>query len=258
MKAMILAAGLGTRLFPITQSKPKALIEVNKRPQLEHIILKLKEAGFTQIIINIHHFSELILNFLSEKKYFGIDILISDETHQLLDTGGALKQAGHLFDIKESLLVHNVDILSNIDLQLLFQEHQKDENHRISTLFVSEKKTERYLLFDKNNQLKGWTNIKTKEIKPTQLIDISKLHKKAFSGVQIVSPRIFELMKNENNRFSIIDFYMKICTTENIVAYQSPQTQILDIGKPHTIKKASSFLRTIKQPYNLSSIRQLF
>ncbi len=245
MKAMILAAGLGTRLYPMTENKPKALVEVDNKPLLEHIILKLKHSGFSQIIINVHHFSELILNFLKQKNNFGIDILISDETDQLLDTGGALKQVGHLFNLKESLLVHNVDIFSNVDLKELFQSHQKEEKNRLSTLFISQKQTKRYLLFNEKNQLKGWTNIETGEKKPFQNLDINQLRKMAFSGIQVVSPSIFEKMKNEDKKFSIIDFYMKMCQLENIIGHQTENSQILDIGKLHTLQEATHFLEMI-------------
>ncbi len=243
MKAMILAAGLGTRLKPITDTIPKALVKIDGKPLLQHIIEKLKRAGADEIIINIHHLGHLIVDFLEKKDNFGMKIMISDETNQLLDTGGGLKQVGTLFDINESLLIHNVDILSDIDLQYFYNEHKKEEQQRLSSLIVSERETSRYLLFDKKETLKGWINITTNEVKPTKLKDITHLTKKAFTGIHILSPQAFELMKNENEKFSIIDFYLKYCYEKNIVAYTPKNINILDIGKLNTLEKATEFIR---------------
>ncbi len=243
---MILAAGLGTRLKPLTNTIPKALVPINKKPLIQHIIEKLKKEGADEIIINIHHLGHLIIEFLEKNNNFGLNILISDETNQLLDTGGGLKQVGKLFEINESLLVHNVDILSDINLQHIYNEHKKDEENRLSTLIVSQRETSRYLLFDKKKSLKGWTNISTNQVKPTTLSTIQHLEKKAFTGIHILSPTAFELMKNEDDKFSIIDFYLKYCNEKNIIGYTPEKINILDIGKLNTLEKAEKFIQKHK------------
>ena len=147
MKAMIFAAGLGSRLKPLTDTMPKALVPIAGRPMLEHVILKLKASGFTEIVINIHHFGEQILDFLKENDNFGLTIHISDERDQLLDTGGGVKKARTFFEnSNEPFLVHNVDILSDIDLKELYDYHL--QNGGVATLLASQRKTSRYLLFD--------------------------------------------------------------------------------------------------------------
>ncbi|MBR5193864.1 MAG: NTP transferase domain-containing protein, partial [Bacteroidaceae bacterium] len=154
MKAMIFAAGLGTRLKPLTDHMPKALVPVAGKPMLEHVILKLIASGFDEIVINVHHFAEQIIEFLKEKNTFGIKIWISDETEELLDTGGGIKKASSL--LNEPFLVHNADILSNVDLKALYDFHIASEND--ATLLVSPRKTVRYLLFDQTTRLCGWIN----------------------------------------------------------------------------------------------------
>ncbi len=245
MKAMILAAGLGTRLKPITNTIPKALVKIDGKPLIQHIIEKLKRAGANEIIINIHHLGHLIIDFLEKNNNFGLKIMISDETHQLLDTGGGLKQVGTLFDIKEDLLVHNVDILSNIDLQHFYNEHKNSEFKRLSSLVVSQRETSRYLLFDKRNSLKGWTNISTNEIKPNNLSNINNLTKKAFTGIHVLSPTAFQLMKKEDKKFSIIDFYLKYCQEQEIIGYTPKNIKILDIGKLNTLEVANQFIKEL-------------
>ena len=173
MKAMIFAAGLGSRLKPLTDTKPKALIEVAGKPMLEHVILKLKASGFNEIVINVHHFADQILDFLQANHNFGVDIHISDETEELLDTGGGLEKAGKYFispchEDKKGILLHNVDILSNCNLQDLIRFHQQTPDV-YATMLVSRRITSRYLLFDGNNLLCGWINKTTGEVKPAGL-----------------------------------------------------------------------------------------
>ena len=173
MKAMIFAAGLGSRLKPLTDTKPKALIEVAGKPMLEHVILKLKASGFNEIVINVHHFADQILDFLQANHNFGVDIHISDETEELLDTGGGLEKAGKYFispchEDKNGILLHNVDILSNCNLQDLIRFHQQTPDV-YATMLVSRRITSRYLLFDDNNLLCGWINKTTGEVKPAGL-----------------------------------------------------------------------------------------
>ena len=153
MKAMIFAAGMGTRLKPLTDSIPKALIPVGGIPLLEHVILKVKAAGFSDIIINVHHFHNQIIDFLQTKNNFDINIAISDERNQLLETGGGLKKAQWFLDDKAPFLVHNVDILSNVDLKTLYEQHL--QNAALATLVVSQRESMRYFLFDEQHNLKG-------------------------------------------------------------------------------------------------------
>ena len=178
MKALIFAAGLGTRLKPLTDTMPKALVPIDGKPLLEHVILKLKAAGFNQIIVNVHHFPDQIIDFLKSKNNFDLRIEVSDERDKLLDTGGGVKKAKWFFDDGKPFLVHNVDILSNIDLQSLYQQHL--ETSPLATLVVSEHDTFRYFLFDKEARLKGWINEKTGEVRPENLTNTELFNKLAF------------------------------------------------------------------------------
>ena len=210
MKAMIFAAGLGTRLKPLTDHMPKALVPVAGRPMLEHVILKLKEAGFTELVINIHHFGEQIIDFLKANQNFGLTIHISDERDMLLDTGGGIKKAATFFTGTEPFLVHNVDILSNANLKEVYDFHRKSQN--LATLLVSPRKTSRYLLFDTDNRLQGWIHKDTLQTKPEGFVyEPGQYREYAFSGIHVISPELFRYMEGEawNGKFPIMDF---ICT----------------------------------------------
>ncbi|MBP9005682.1 MAG: NTP transferase domain-containing protein, partial [Candidatus Marinimicrobia bacterium] len=187
MKALILAAGLGKRLRPLTNQKPKALIEVGGRPLLQIAIEYLQMYGFDEIIINVHHHADQIIKYLEVNKYLGQNIIISDETDQLLDTGGALKKAAWFFEDSQPFLVYNVDILCNLDLRQFCKHHR--ESGALATLAVRQRSSERYLLFDEANVLCGWQNLKTGEIIQTRLSD-SPLCQLAFSGISVLSPEI--------------------------------------------------------------------
>ena len=163
MKAIILAAGLGTRLFPFTKNKPKALVEVQGKPLIQHQLEKLKNAGFTQVLVNIHYYGEQIIEFLDKHNNFGLEIYISDERDELLDTGGALRKASDFIRGDEPVLIHNVDVLSNISLREMLDSHRL--KGALATLAVRKRETSRYLLFNKQNQLRAWENIKTGEKK---------------------------------------------------------------------------------------------
>ena len=239
---MIFAAGLGTRLKPITDTLPKALVPIDGITLLEHVILKLKNSGFDEIILNVHHFPDQIINFLHQKKSFGIRIAISDERAMLLDTGGGIKKASRFFDDNEPFLVHNVDILSNIDLMALYSNHII--NNALATLVVSERTTHRYLLFDSAKKLQGWQNIKTSETKPVQLKDTSCFEKLAFSGIQVLSPAVFDKMKTFPDKFSIIDFYLSNLH-EPIYGYCPDNYKMMDVGKLDTLQEAEKFSRAI-------------
>ena len=233
MKAMIFAAGLGTRLRPLTNDKPKALAEINGIPILEILIERLKRFGFDDIIINVHHFADRIAAFLMKKNNFNIKITISDETEMLLDTGGGLKKARSLLDKKESFLLHNVDILSNIDLEHLYNTHNKSD--ALVTLAVCNKVSDRSLLFDDNNILCAWKNSLTNQLKISRESDILK--PLAFAGIHVINPRIFGLIKEEGV-FSIIDLYLELAKRELIRAYNIDTAVWMDVGDMDSLKKA--------------------
>jgi len=240
MRAMIFAAGLGTRLKPLTDSLPKALIPIAGKPLLEHVILKLKAAGFDEIIVNIHHFPDQIIDFLKVNNNFGIRIEVSDERDQLLDTGGGIRKAKHFFDDGEPFLVHNVDILSNVDLAELYNQHLRTNS--LATLVVSQRNTFRYLLFDNNLRLNGWINEKTGETKPADLKRVEFYTKLAFSGIQVLSPRVFELMEKFQPKFSIMDFYLSNVTNQDIRGFVPEEFRMMDVGKLDVLDEAEKFV----------------
>jgi NDP-sugar pyrophosphorylase family protein len=240
MKAMIFAAGLGTRLKPLTDSLPKALIPISGKPLLEHVILKLKSVGFDEIIVNIHHFPDQIIDFLKVNNSFGIRIEVSDERDLLLDTGGGIRKAAWFFDDGKPFLVHNADILSNLDLQALYLEHQRTNS--LATLVVSERDTFRYLLFDDDLRLNGWLNEKTGEMKPPHLSRIELYNKLAFAGIQVLSPQVFELMNNPEPKFSIMDFYLSNMKTQYISGFVPADFKMLDVGKLDALAEAEQFV----------------
>lgn len=245
MKAMIFAAGLGTRLKPLTDHMPKALIPVAGKPMLEHVILKLKASGCAEIVINIHHFGEQIIDFLRAKQHFGLTIHISDERDCLLDTGGGILKASPFFSGTEPFLVHNVDILSDIDLKTLYDYHLQSGND--ATLLVSSRQTTRYLIFDHTSRLCGWVNKTTGQTKPEGFTCNPQIHKEyAFSGIHVFSPSLFPYMEKDwQGRFSIMDFYLKTCRNAQIGAYPSEDLHMIDIGKPDTLAQAERFLYSL-------------
>ncbi len=243
MKAMIFAAGLGTRLKPLTDTLPKALVPINGKPLLEHVILKLKAEGFTELIINLHHFASQIVDFLASKDNFGLKIAISDETAQLLETGGGIKKASWFFG-NEPFLIHNVDILSNLHLGDLMRYHNAQPN-AAATLVVSKRDTARYLLFDATMQMKGWTNIQTKEVKSPYPDTLTRLcNPFAFSGIHVFSPSLFPYFATYPAKFPIIDFYIDVCSKAGVYGYIPTNLQLLDVGKIDSVKQAELFVQT--------------
>ena len=240
MKAMIFAAGLGTRLKPFTDHMPKALVPVAGKPMLEHVINKLKSAGVDEIVINVHHFAQQIIDFLKEKDNFGIKIWISDETEELLETGGGIKKAAPFFN--EPFLVHNADILSNVDLKDMYDYHLTNGND--ATLLVSSRKTVRYLLLDDTNRLRGWVNKETLQTKPEGFIYQPEVQKEyAFGGIHIISPTLFKYMGDQwTGKFSIMDFYLQTCKEAQLGGYIKEDLQLIDIGKPEMLAKAEEFI----------------
>jgi MurNAc alpha-1-phosphate uridylyltransferase len=233
MKAMIFSAGMGTRLKPFTDKHPKALAMVNDKSLLQRNIEYLKSYGLTDLIINVHHFAEQIEDFLKEHENFGCTITISDEREELLETGGGLlKVADQLQDL-DSFLVMNADILTNLDLKSLIYTHNLSDN--LVTLAVTDRESSRYLLFNRQNILCGWKNTKTGEVKITREED--ELIPKAFSGIHIINPKIFSLIK-QSGKFSIIDTYLDLSASYDIKAYDHSCDVLIDVGKPEAITKA--------------------
>lgn len=240
MNALIFAAGLGTRLKPLTDTMPKAMVPVNGKPLVQILIEKLKVIGVTEIVINVHHFAQQIIDFVEANEHFGINIKFSDETDMLLETGGGLKKAARLFSNDKPILVHNVDILSNADLPSLYDEALTTGT---TTLLVSQRQTQRYLLFDETNRLVGWTNIATGEVKsPYADVMNRSVQMFAFSGIQVFHPSLLPLMDTWQGKFSIIDFYLSICDKVSIKCHPDAQLQLLDVGKLDSIAKAEAFL----------------
>lgn len=246
MKAMIFAAGLGTRLRPLTNDRPKALVEIGGKTMLERVITKLAEAGFDDITVNIHHFGQKIIDFLNENDNFGLNIHISDERDMLLDTGGGILKAKTLLDADEPFLVHNADILTDIDLRAMYHNHI--ESGAMATLLVKERQTSRYFVFDDDYRLQGWLNKSTGETRPSDFIHREGMHELAFGGIHVISPSIFEPLEEYSQgqvKFSITPFYVDECHTHLIKGYvQDSRYTWLDVGKPETLKLAEEMVNS--------------
>lgn len=244
MKAMIFAAGLGTRLRPLTDRIPKALIPVGGTPLLDLLIRKMDRAGVSDIVINVHHHADLMKRHIQTLQTTERPRLwVSDETEELLDTGGGIKKAAAFFSSgEEPFLVHNVDILSNVSLEEFYRQGRDFD----AALLVSERNTFRYLLFDENGRLKGWINEKTGQVKsPYPDLDPATCRKYAFAGIHTFSPSLFPEMAAWPDKFSIIDFYLSVCHRAHIQAVCRPDLKLLDIGKPETLPLAGDFLSGI-------------
>jgi N-acetyl-alpha-D-muramate 1-phosphate uridylyltransferase len=234
MKAMILAAGLGTRLKPFTDHHPKALAKVNDKTILQRNIEYLSSFGIRDVIVNVHHFADQIIDMIKTNNGFGSNISISDERDEVLETGGGIKKAAWFFE-KDSqpFVVMNVDILTDMNLnEIIFQHHQ---NNPLATLAVTSRITSRYFLFDELNHLCGWKNEKTGEQKISRQSE--KYIQKAFSGIHIISPKIFPLIKMER-KFSMVEVYLELAKTNLIEAFDHSNSKLIDVGKPENILKA--------------------
>lgn len=250
MQAMIFAAGMGTRLKPLTDTMPKALVEVGGEPLIKRVIGRLADAGVDHIVVNVHHFAGQIVDYLKRNNNFGLSISVSDESDGLLETGGGIKKAAPLFDASSPVLIHNVDILSNVDLRRLYSLALDQENsgETDAVLLVSDRKTKRYFLFNDDMELVGWTNIETGEVKsPWKDLDVSRCHKFAFAGIHVISPRMFELMDSYPDKFGITDFYIQACAIRKIVGHVKPDLKLMDIGKLDTLAQAEEFLGELGQ-----------
>ena len=258
-QAMIFAAGLGTRLKPLTDTMPKALVRVGGRALLDIVIDKLREQGYGRFVVNVHHFASMIEEHVAAAAYAPM-VRISDERHLLLETGGGLKKAAHLFSDDEPVLIHNVDILSNVDFQWFARQHLPEED---AVLLVSRRKTKRYLLFDNAMRLMGWTNTETGEVRSPfpwlREADITvsddwqvtsqhsplttHLYAFAFSGIHSFSPRLFPLMDRFPDRFPIMDFYLSTCHRRAIMGCAKDDLRLLDVGKLDTLAEAERLIQ---------------
>ncbi|MCL3782243.1 nucleotidyltransferase family protein [Prolixibacteraceae bacterium JC049] len=234
MNAMIFAAGLGTRLQPYTNNKPKAMVELAGRPLLAHCIENLLKYSFKRIVVNVHHFADQIIEFLNQQDYPNVEIIISDERNELLETGGGLAKAAPLFIPNQPVLICNVDILSDLDLTKLIAYHET--NNALATLAVRDRSTSRYLLFDNTNRLSGWTNISTGEIKEARPLT-GEEQKLAFSGIHVVSPELFPLI-TEKGKFPIIQLYLRLAQQHLIKGFDHSDGYWMDVGKPEQLKQA--------------------
>ncbi len=239
MKAMLFAAGLGTRLKDETSDKPKALVEIGGKTLLQHAVEKLKKEGVSEIVVNIHHFSDLMKSFLTEND-FGVKISISDETDELLETGGGLKKAAPLLESEEPVLLYNADIITDLTISDVVEFHK--ENNALATLVVRDRQTQRYFKFNSRKRLVGWINKKTGETKVSVPCDFGKATQMAFSGIHIISPEIFKLLPGEK-RFSITDWYLELTKNHLIQGYFDTSEFWMDVGKPEQLSKARRLLK---------------
>lgn len=234
MEAMIFAAGLGTRLLGETADKPKALVEVGGKTLLERAIEKLGSAGVSKIVVNVHHFAELVTDFIESRKW-EIPVLVSNEKDRLLETGGGLKKAAPLFSGSQPILLYNVDILSDINLNFLLEIHK--QSGALATLCVRERETSRYFKFNPKMQLVGWINKKTGETKISRESDFENSRELAFSGIQIIEPGFLNYLPAED-RFSIVKVYLELAKTKTIKGFLDDSELWMDVGKPAELEAA--------------------
>lgn len=263
MQSMIFAAGLGTRLKPLTDRIPKALVRVGGKPLIEYVLKNLVAAGSKRIVVNVHHFANQIIEYLQQND-FGVDIRVSDETEMLLDTGGGIKNAAPFFNTSEPVLIHNVDILSNVDLRALYNYacEAEIEQKIDAVLLVSLRKTKRYLIFNKDMRLVGWTNVDTGEVKSpyetlheltfTQPYDNNNVTNDqygytlfAFSGIHVIGNKVFEAMNECSAKFPIMDFYLQYAKDLHFVGKVKNNLKLMDVGKLDTLAEADAFVKQL-------------
>lgn len=236
---MILAAGLGTRLKPFTDQHPKALAIINGKTILQRNIDYLASFGIKEVMVNVHHFASQIVKLITVNNGFGSTISISDETKEVLETGGGIKKAAWFFENeKEPFVVINVDILTDMNLQEMIEQHKN--NNPLATLAVTSRFTSRYFLFDELDRLCGWKNEKSGDMKISR--ELGKYTQKAFSGIHIISPKLFSLMKM-TGKFSMVDVYLELAKTHVITSFDHSSSKFIDVGKPESILKAEKLFR---------------
>jgi NDP-sugar pyrophosphorylase family protein len=243
MKAMILAAGLGTRLKPFTDHHPKALAVVNGKSLLQRNIEYLQDFGIDEVVVNVHHFADQIVDTINQNKGWGSQVTISDESDEVLETGGGLLRAKGYFENEDKWLVMNADILTDLDLTKMFEADKafeaKSEGEMVATLAVTNRTTSRNLIFNTAGTLCGWKNNTTSEEKwANPLKDPAMAVPKAFSGIQIVHANFFEALTMQG-KFSLIDAYLQIAQHYAIHFYDHSDGILLDVGKPESLEKAA-------------------
>lgn len=252
MKALVFAAGLGTRLGDFTKEHPKALVDVDGTPMLARVLLKLRDAGITDVTVNVYHFAQQIKDYLAANGNFGMNLHVSDETGMLLETGGGMLAAARYLDSDEPVVVHNADILTDFPLAEMIARHRATGAD--ATLLVAERDTARYIMFAPDGRMDGWTNISTGQCRPDGFMPQRGMLRRAFGGVHVVSPRIFSALASYNDalvdagatadahgvsRFSIMDFYIDCCRELQLHAYEPSQPyRWCDIGKPDSLARA--------------------
>ena len=245
MKALLFAAGLGTRLKPITDMMPKAMVPICGQPLISHVVRKLISSGVDDLVINVHHYASMIEEYVRYMDDFGIEVNFSDETDLLRETGGGILHAEPFLTSEEGdgcFLVHNVDILSNLDIPLFVSSAKKDA---LSSIVVSSRKTSRYFLFNEQMRLVGWKNFSTGEVRtPYEDLNPDECTPLAFSGIHLVSEKVFDVMREYGfeGRFPIVDFYLKVCKDYPIYGYVPDSYRMIDVGKLDSISLAESFL----------------
>jgi NDP-sugar pyrophosphorylase family protein len=248
MKAMVFAAGIGSRLKPFTNEHPKALVEVGGKPMLQRVIEKLKDNGVGDFTVNVHHFANQIVEFLKANDNFGAKISISDESDKLLDTGGGIVAAFDLLKGDGPIIMHNADILTDAPMAEMLKVHETSCND--VTLLVAPRKTSRYLLFDSSMRMCGWTNVSTGKCLPDSISDISAYQQLAFGGVHIISQRALSVIREYaaaqgllGEPFSITNFYIAKCQDLKIGAFMQPSGRVwFDVGRPETLDAARQYI----------------
>lgn len=237
INAMIFAAGLGTRLKPFTENHPKALAEINGVPLLMMALRKIERLGIKKVVVNVHHFAEQVISFIEKYASNNLQILISDESQQLMNTGGGLLKAAPLFDDSADILIYNVDVITNAPIENLIKTHQQQQN--LATLMVQKRDASRFLLFNSDNQLIGWRNPKTEEELWANKPAIS--NKMGFNGIQIIQGKLLKLLDNDRS-FPIIPEYIKLSKEYSVRGWSNWKGEWMDVGTPEKIDQASKLL----------------
>ena len=240
MIAMLFAAGLGTRLKPFTDKRPKAMTEINGKTLLQHNIEYLQKFGVKKVVINVHHFADQIVKAIDENKGWGSEIIISDESNEVLETGGGLLKAATFFYGYKNIVLMNVDVLTNLNLDEMIENHIS--SNALATLAVSKRTTSRYFIFNKQNELCGWMNTNTNEKKGVENFDSEKHQQLAFSGIHIIQTKMLSFIKRVG-KFSLVDVYLDLMKAHTIKAFDHSNDIFIDVGKPESLAIAAKLFK---------------
>ena len=232
---MILAAGLGTRLKPFTDKHPKALAVINNKTLLQRNIMYLQQHNIYDVVVNVHHFADQLTGIIAQHQGWGSNVVMSDETDAVLETGGGLKKARPFLQDAQTFVLLNCDVLTDLDLSAMISLHNAQQP--LATLAVTRRKTSRYFLFDDHERLCGWRNVNTGEERIARPAEV--LHQKAFSGIHVLSNRIFDVMQQQG-KFSMVDVYLSLAASERIQAFDHSDSKFIDVGKPESIQQAEA------------------